>query len=279
MLFRSYNPWSILNFLDTGKYMAYWANTGSNSLVGKLLQEGNRKLKEKFEDLLQGEIIKTLIDEQIVYHQISKNDSAIWSLLLACGYLKVLSRDREELLEDGEEAQYALMLTNYEVRRMFNSMVRGWFQEAQAEYNDFIKAMLLDDKKAMNSYMNRVALNTFSYFDTGNRPSGEEPERFYHGFVLGMIVDLQNRYIITSNRESGFGRYDVILEPKNPKEDDAILLEFKVHDPEDEASLDETVQEAHRQIERKQYAAFSRPEAFRRNISAAMALLLQEKGY
>ncbi len=270
-----YNPWSILNFLDTGKYMAYWANTGSNSLVGKLLQEGNRKLKEKFEDLLQGEIIKTLIDEQIVYHQISKNDSAIWSLLLACGYLKVLSRDREELLEDGEEAQYALMLTNYEVRRMFNSMVRGWFQEAQAEYNDFIKAMLLDDKKAMNSYMNRVALNTFSYFDTGNRPSGEEPERFYHGFVLGMIVDLQNRYIITSNRESGFGRYDVILEPKNPKEDDAILLEFKVHDPEDEASLDETVQEAHRQIERKQYAAILKargiPEEHIRSYGFAFA--------
>ena len=107
----------------------------------------------------------------------------------------------------------------------------------------------------MNAYMNRVSLGIFSYFDTGNRPSGEEPERFYHGFVLGLIVDLQGRYVITSNRESGFGRYDVMLEPTNPKEDDAIILEFKVYDPEDEATLKETVQSALAQIEEKQYAA------------------------
>ena len=109
--------------------------------------------------------------------------------------------------------------------------------------------------KAMNAYMNRVALNTFSYFDTGRKPSGEEPERFYHDFVLGLIVDLEDKYIITSNWESGFGRYDVMLEPKNLKEDDAIILEFKVHDPEDEATLQDTVQEAHRQIESKKYEA------------------------
>lgn len=107
----------------------------------------------------------------------------------------------------------------------------------------------------MNAYMNRVALNTFSYFDTGKRPSGEEPERFYHGFVLGLIVDLQNRYIIASNRESGFGRYDVMLEPRNPQKDDAIILEFKVYDPDDEETLKDTVQDALKQIEEKQYAA------------------------
>ena len=250
-----YNPWSILNFLDKGKYAAYWANTSSNSLVGKLLQEGSKNIKEKFEVLLQGKSIQAPIDEQIVYSQLGNNDSAVWSLLLASGYLKVLSHEREELLEDWEEVQYELILTNYEVRRMFNSMVRGWFKEFKADYNDFVKSMLIGDKKAMNAYMNRVALNTFSYFDTGNRPSGEEPERFYHGFVLGLIVDLQGKYIITSNRESGFGRYDVMLESRNPKEDDAIILEFKVRDPEDETTLKETVEEAHRQIEKKQYAA------------------------
>lgn len=250
-----YNPWSILNFLDKGKFTTYWANTSSNSLVGKLLREGNRRIKEKFESLLRGERIFTPIDEQIVYNQLDNNDSAIWSLLLASGYLKVLSYEREELLENGEEAEYELTLTNYEVERMFNSMVRGWFKDASVDYNDFIKAMLQDDIEAMNAYMNRVTLYTFSYFDTGNHPSGEEPERFYHGFVLGLIVDLQGRYLITSNRESGFGRYDVMLEPRSPKEDDAIILEFKVINPRKESSLEDTVQAALEQIEKKQYAA------------------------
>ena len=250
-----YNPWSILNFLDKKSFTTYWANTSSNSLVGKLLREGNREIKAKFEELIRGRSIRTPIDEQIVYNQLDDNEYAIWSLLLASGYLKVLSYEREELFENGEEAQYELTITNYEVRRMFNSMVRGWFQDAQVDYNDFVKALLLGDKKAMNAYMNRVVLDTFSYFDTGNRPSGAEPERFYHGFVLGLIVELQRKYVITSNRESGFGRYDVMLEPKNPEEDDAIILEFKVHDPEDEATLKDTVQEALKQIEKKQYAA------------------------
>ena len=219
------------------------------------MREGNRRIKEKFEMLLRGETIRTSVDEQIVYSQLEGNETAVWSLLLASGYLKVLSYDREDLLEYGEEAKYTLTLTNYEVERMFYNMVRGWFRDSRADYNDFVQALLLGDKKAMNAYMNRVALNTFSYFDTGNRPSGEEPERFYHGFVLGLIVDLQNRYIITSNRESGFGRYDVMLEPRNPQRDDAIILEFKVYDPEDETTLKDTVQDALKQIEVKQYAA------------------------
>ena len=250
-----YNPWSILNFLDKGKYTTYWANTSSNSLVGKLLREGNRRIKEQFETLLQREVIKTPIDEQIVYNQLDNNDSAIWSLLLASGYLKVLSYEREELVEYGKEAEYELTLTNYEVERMFHKMVRGWFQNASADYNDFIKALLQDDIDAMNAYMNRVALGTFSYFDTGNNPSGVEPERFYHGFVLGLIVDLQGRYLITSNRESGFGRYDVMLEPRNPKEDDAIILEFKIINTRKENSLEDTVASALAQIKEKNYAA------------------------
>ena len=248
-----YNPWSILNFLDKENFATYWANTSSNSLVGKLIREGNRRVKEKFEILLNGEKIQTPIDEQIVYNQLDGSESAIWSLLLASGYLKVLSHENEELLEYGEEAKYELTLTNYEVERMFNSMVRGWFKPVEPDYNDFIRAMLIGDKKAMNEYMNRVALSIFSYFDTGRSPWGDEPERFYHGFVLGLIVDLQGRYVITSNRESGFGRYDVMMEPKNPKEDDAIILEFKVQDEEDEETLKDTVKEALHQISEKQY--------------------------
>ena len=250
-----YNPWSILNLLDTGNFTTYWANTSSNSLVGKLLRGGNRGIKEKFENVLRGEAIRTPIDEQIVYNQLDGSEKAVWSLLLASGYLKVLSYDRMELLERGQKQMYELALTNYEVECMFEGMIRGWFTEAEEDYNEFIKAMLQNDLKAMNAYMNRVALSTFSYFDTGKRPSYDQPERFYHGFVLGLIVDLQNKYIITSNRESGFGRYDVMLEPKRPQEDDAIILEFKVYDEDDEENLKETVQSALAQIEEKQYAA------------------------
>lgn len=250
-----YNPWSILNFLDKKKFTTYWANTSSNSLVGKLIREGDRRIKEKFEILLQGGVIRTPVEEQIVYNQLNGNEEAIWSLLLASGYVKALSYENLDLLDFGEEQMYELTLTNYEVRRMFEGMVRSWFSAAKADYNDFIKAMLLGDIRAMNAYMNRVALSTFSYFDTGKNPSWEEPERFYHGFVLGLMVDLQDRYVITSNRESGFGRYDVMLEPKNPEKDGALILEFKVHDPIDEDDLQDTVKKALSQIEEKQYAA------------------------
>ena len=249
-----YNPWSILNFLDTGELTAYWSNSSSNSLVGKLIREGGRRIKDQFATLLRGESIYSQIDEQIVYNQLDGSERAIWSLLLACGYLKVISYEKYTDIPHGSIPKYELALTNLEVRLMFQSMVHGWFVNAEDDYNDFIKALLAGDRKAMNVYMNQVALHTFSYFDTGKNPSYEEPERFYHGFVLGLIVDLQNRYVITSNRESGFGRYDVMMEPKN-SEDDAIILEFKVHDSEDEDSLRDTVQSALCQIEEKQYAA------------------------
>ena len=248
-----YNPWSILNYLDKGKVAAYWANSSSNSLVGKLLREGSHSVKTSFESLLEGKHLFTPIEEQIVYNQLAGDEKGIWSLLVASGYLKVLSYEEygwEEIIEP----KYELALTNLEVKIMFQSMIRTWFQEVRTDYNDFVKALLLGDVKAMNHYMNRVALKTFSYFDTGKQPSGAEPERFYHGFVLGMIVELTGRYAITSNRESGFGRYDVLLEPLK-KEDAAYILEFKVHDPDDENTLRETVDAALRQIEEKQYEA------------------------
>ena len=242
-----YNPWSIINYLDTGKFNTYWANTSANGLVGKLIREGSSGIKETFERLLAGETITATLDEQIVYNQLNRKEGAIWSLLLASGYVKVVTADIKE-------ERYELSLTNYEVKKMFDNMVSSWFDVSEGSYNDFIKALLLGDRKAMNAYMNRVALSTFSYFDTGNRPSGAEPERFYHGFVLGLMVDLRDRYVITSNRESGFGRYDVMLEPKNSV-DDAIIIEFKVFDREDEKNLSDTVASALAQIEEKNYAA------------------------
>lgn len=249
-----YNPWSILNFLDTGRFTTYWANTSSNSLVGKLIREGSSRVKESFEELLKGKRISTPIDEQIVYSQLGRNEEGIWSLLLASGYLKVLSYESYLDIPEGKRPRYELELTNLEVRVTFLNMVRDWFSPVETDYNDFIRAMLQDNLEEMNGYMNRVALNTFSYFDAGRSSSGEESERFYHGFVLGLVVELRDRYYITSNRESGFGRYDVLFEPKNPKENDAIILEFKVFNPRKESSLEETVEAALKQIEDRRYA-------------------------
>ena len=176
-----YNPWSILNFLDKKKFSTYWANTSSNSLVGKLVREGSRDVKMVMEDLLDGGILQTEIDEQIVFSQLDSDEAAIWSLLLASGYLKV---EHYWMDLDMEKEGYELKLTNREVRMMFKNMIKGWFKECLPEYNDFIKALLLGDVEAMNEYMNRVALDTFSYFDTGRKPSEIlRPERFYHGFV------------------------------------------------------------------------------------------------
>ncbi len=244
-----YNPWSILNFLDEKKVGSYWVNTSSNRLVSKLLQEGSPSVKKNFEDLLAGGALELEIDEQIAYSQLSTKKNAIWSLLLATGYLKVWETT---FVERTGRAYYKLVLTNKEVAIMFEDMVRDWFSENDY-YNDFIKALLLGDVAAMNTYMNRVTREMFSYFDAGRNPYSE-PERFYHGFVLGLMVELSDRYVVTSNRESGFGRYDVMLEPRRVAEDDGILLEFKVQS-EGEKELSDTVTQALRQIQERDYQA------------------------
>ena len=249
-----YNPWSILNYLDAKQYTTYWANTSANSLVGKLVREGNRLIKEKFEKLLCGECIWSEIDEQIVYNQLDGNEKAVWSLLLAGGYLKVLSYEKYQDIPEGTEPKYQLALTNLEVKLMFQRMIHDWFAPVQPDYNDFVKAMVAGDVDAMNEYMNRIALQTFSYFDTGDRASGAEPERFYHGFVLGLLVDLRDRYYLRSNRESGFGRYDIMLEPKHPGKDNAVILEFKVRSARKGKSLEETAQSAIAQIRERKYS-------------------------
>ena len=248
-----YNPWSIINFLDKRKLATYWANTSSNSLVGKLIREGSPNVKIIMEDLLNRKGLCTQIDEQVVYSQLDNDEIAIWSLLLATGYLRV---EKLTFYEEQGIDEYTLVLTNKEVRIMFKKMIEGWFSKFMpSAYNDFIRAMLLGDLEAMNTYMNRIALAAFSYFDTGKNLSEEaEPERFYHGFVLGLVVDLGGRYKITSNRESGFGRYDVVLEPLQ-EQDDAVILEFKVRNPKRENSLEDTVQKALEQIEEKKYSA------------------------
>ncbi len=286
-----YNPWSILNYLDTGKFEPYWANTSGNALVSKLIREAGPDVKTSMEGLLEGGSISCRIDEQIVFSMLDENEEAIWSLLLATGYIRAAEVNWNRTTG---RYTYVLELTNFETHQMFENLISDWFKRPGARYNDFIKALLRNDLEAMNAYMNKITESVFSYFDT-------DEEKFYHGFVLGLIADADLQYRITSNRESGFGRYDVCMIPKAVSNGDtcggragdayivdgtgstggiggasnetdirfsggagstpaaggpyAYVFEFKIFNPRREQTLEETADAALRQIGEKNYDA------------------------
>ena len=234
-----FNPWSILNYLKEKQFAPYWANTSSNALAGQLIREGSKKVKQDFERLLRGETIVTTLSESIVFQDLKSNTSSLWSLLLASGYLKIAGTAANQ--------NYHLALTNREVREMFEDLIRRWFDDDNDSYADFVDTLLSGDVWAMNETMNALTQSVFSFFDT----NAEQPEKFYHGFVLGLLVTLKDRFSITSNRESGFGRYDVVLEPRDKAKDEAFILEFKLHRT---GTLEDSLKLAHEQIRTKNYA-------------------------
>ena len=257
-----YNPWSISSFIGKkGKYKPYWTNTSGNGLVSSLIRKGTPAIKQTMEELLRGKSFEAMLDEQIVYSQLDGSANAVWSLLLAAGYLKVCDL---KYTNGQKRAVYELALTNMEVSMMFEDMVREWFGgNAESAYNDFIKALLINDVEAMNEFMNKVALHSFSSFDVAKGVSDDDaPERFYHGFVLGLMVELNGKYDIISNRESGFGRYDVLLKPIDKDKGNAYIIEFKVYKAYKEKTLKETLANAHAQIEEKKYEAALISEGF-----------------
>ena len=251
-----YNPWSIINYLKYKKFTTYWADSSSNGLINNLIQKGSPYIKTMLETLIRGEKINVIIDEQIVFSELDYSEDAVWSLMLASGYLKVISSEELNLVRESEN-EYELAITNREILFMFRKMILRWFTPAKRETNEFIKALINGDVESMNAYMNKVTLKTISYFDSGNSPSDEEPERFFHGLVLGLMVDQTENYIITSNRESGYGRYDIMLEPIDKSNENlpCIVIEFKVINPKKEKTLEETVEAALNQIEDKGYDA------------------------
>lgn len=245
-----YNPWSITKYLDSGEYGPYWADTSSNRLVSELIRRGTPQMKMEMEDLLEGGSLEVQLEEQIIFEQLYEIEGAVWSLLMASGYLKPVSWQFN--WEKGKST-YQLKITNHEVKVMFRNMISSWFPEGSTSYGNFKKALLQGDLDYMNQFMNEVSEEMFGTFDTGKKPSAKAyPERFYHGFVLGLMVDLAGRYYIRSNRQSGFGRYDVMMEPKNP-EDDGIIMEFKVMDPKKDVTLEKAAEHALAQIEQKKY--------------------------
>ena len=251
-----YNPWSIINYLKYKKFTTYWADSSSNGLINNLIQKGSPYIKTMLETLIRGEKINVIIDEQIVFSELDYSEDAVWSLMLASGYLKVISSEELNLIRESDN-EYELAITNREILFMFRKMILRWFTPAKRETNEFIKALINGDVESMNAYMNKVTLKTISYFDSGNSPSDEEPERFFHGLVLGLMVDQTENYIITSNRESGYGRYDIMLEPIDKSNENlpCIVIEFKVINHKKEKTLEETVEAALNQIEDKGYDA------------------------
>ena len=247
---KIYNPWSITMYLRTKEYRTYWADTSSNALVSELIRTGTSELKMQMEELLAGNNLELELDEQVIFEQLKIKKGAIWSLLIASGYLR--PEERTFHRETGRYL-YKIRLTNHEVTLMFQDMIASWFPEDDTSYHDFQKALLLGDLDYMNQYMNDIAEKMFSSFDAGRKPSEKkQPERFYHGFVLGLIVDLADRYQIRSNKKSGFGRYDVMMAPRR-ESDDAIIMEFKVFSKQRDKTLERAVENALQQINTMKY--------------------------
>lgn len=246
-----YNPWSVLNFLAEGKLAPYWVNTSSNKMVGELVRHGSMEIKSDFEIFMQGGTIQTTVNEEIVFDQLNNSQEAVWSFLLASGYLKIVSVDDSALRRSFlGKVKYELALTNGEIQIMCAVLVRSWFSTVSSSYNYFVQALLEDNVQEMNASINKISRKTFSYFDVGGE---NQAECFYHGFVLGLIAELADRYRITSNRESGDGRYDVMLEPFS-NADPAMILEFKTADKKDrENGLKNAVNHAWKQILQKKY--------------------------
>jgi len=250
-----YNPWSITSFLDMGRLEPHWVNTSSNGLVSSLVRRGDEGLKRDFEALLSGgEVIKR-VDERVDFRRLRTSPAAVFSLLLATGYLKVTSRSRRP---DADADDLSLALTNREVRAGFDGLVRGWFCEEDTSYNGFVRSLLAGEAYDMECYLGDLADGVMSSFDSAARPSRNLPERFWHGLVLGLLVELRGRYEVRSNPESGRGRADVVLAPLDGPggSDPAVVIEFKVLDPRrGERVLADAVESALGQIRDKRYAA------------------------
>lgn len=250
-----YNPWSVINCIkQKGELKPYWVNTSDNALVRDLLIQSSSLFKAQFERLLQGESVEKFIDENMVFGDLKKNESAIWGLLLMTGYLKVISQQ-----ETDQGLFCQLAIPNREVRNLYRIIIEQWLSDGYGVewYNQFLNCLLTGNIEGFVQHLRKIMVQTISVFDMA-----QEPESFYHGFMLGLSASLDRTlYEIKSNRESGHGRYDVVIIPKNQKEL-GIIFEFKhlakskSKEEEDiKKQLQREAEAALKQIENRGYAA------------------------
>ena len=238
-----YNPWSILNYLTDRKLIPYWVNTSSNDLI-KLILKNSTTVKEKIERLLKDETIEATVDQETVIMGIEQNEDNIWGLLVGTGYLKIVEAI------DITESSYKVKIPNYEIKALFQNIIRDWFKDKVIvnDLNSILKDLITLNLKEFEKKFEILVRQMFSFMDVGENTA----ENFYHAFVLGMLVGLKDSYYVNSNRESGLGRYDIMLEPKD-KNGNSFIMEFKVHKPEKEKDIEETIANAKKQIEEKRY--------------------------
>ena len=248
-----YNPWSILNYLTDRKLMPYWVNTSSNDLI-KLILKNSETVKEKIERLLKDEAIEVKIDLETVIVGIENNEDNIWGLMLGTGYLKV-----EETI-NVSEGIYKVKLPNYEIKLLFSQIIDDWFRNKVIgnDLKSILKDLITLNLKEYEKKFRILVREMFSYMDVGENTA----ENFYHAFVLGMLVGLKDSYYVNSNRESGIGRYDIMLEPKD-KNGNSFIMEFKVMEDMEEKTIEETIENAKKQIEEKGYEQNLRERGFK----------------
>ena len=238
-----YNPWSILNYLTDKKLIPYWVNTSSNDLI-KLILKNSTTVKEKIEKLLKGEEIEVKISLETIIVGIENNEDNIWGLLLGTGYLKVTQT------VDLTKRIYKVALPNYEIKCLFEEIIDNWFRNKVIgnDLNSILKDLITLNLKEFEKKFRILVIQMFSYLDVGENTA----ENFYHAFVLGMLVGLKDSYYVNSNRESGMGRYDIMLEPKD-KNANSFIMEFKVLEDLEENTIEDTIESAKNQIIEKQY--------------------------
>jgi hypothetical protein len=263
-----YNPWSVLNYIKNHEqgFMPYWINSSGNELIKRLLSRGTKETKECLEELIKGNTITKIVDDHIVMKEVDEDEENIWSFLTMSGYLKPV---KQELVRGKMKCE--LKIPNEEVHIFYENLIEKWFKESltSQNYNIMLKALITKDVEVFGGFFERFVLNNVSYFDV----SGTEPEKVYHAFVLGMIVSLNNEYEVKSNKESGYGRYDVMLIPRDSSKL-GIIIEFKKIDDFMNKNIDIAIEEALKQIEDNKYEA----ELIDRGVSDILKLAIVFKG-